>query len=85
VRNVFAPVDRRGVTWMMKTGLLIAAIVVTSTFPFAGCAEQSTATTSTPDPSRSTYSQDDLTRTGRTDASSALRAAAPQVTTRGGM
>jgi predicted small secreted protein len=69
----------------MKLSIFVTAIVAASTFTFAGCANQSSNTAAAAgDPTKRTYTDEDLNKTGRQNTGEALRALDPSVQTSGG-
>jgi hypothetical protein len=69
----------------MKFSIFVAAIVAASTFTFAGCANQSSnATAAADDPTKRTYTNDDLNKSGRQNTGEAIRALDPSVQTSSG-
>jgi outer membrane biogenesis lipoprotein LolB len=65
----------------MKTHFVLLAFAAMA---MAGCATETTTTSNAADPSQRTYTQKDLSNTGRHDSADALRAADPSVTVSSG-
>ena len=69
----------------MKFSIFVAAIVAASAFTFAGCVNQSSnATAAAGDPTKRTYTNDDLNKSGRQNTGEAIRALDPSVQTSSG-
>jgi len=65
--------------------LLLLALIGIGAIAFSGCAnDQQSAAATTSSGSTSTYSSDDLQKTGKRTSGEALQAADPAVTTSGG-
>jgi hypothetical protein len=69
----------------MKFSIFVTAIVAASIFTFAGCANQSSnATAAAGDPTKRTYTDEELNKTGRQNTGDALRSLDPSVQTSSG-
>jgi hypothetical protein len=66
----------------MKRYLLTAATVALSVFALPGCANQPAADTTDANPSKKTYTRDDLDRSGRAQTGQALQQIDPDIQSR---
>jgi hypothetical protein len=66
----------------MKRYLFTAATVALSIFAFPGCANQQTADTTDANPSKKTYTRDDLDRSGQAQTGQALQRIDPDIQSR---
>jgi hypothetical protein len=69
----------------MKRYFLAALVVALSVFSFGGCANQPATTTASNDanPSKTTYTREDLDKSGRAETGAALSQIDPDIQSRG--